>query len=99
MAGAGLRPRNDDRATRAAFGEPTLVKVDDEGFEAEVLAGATCPPQTVTLDELERLGDYRYAHTFAEERVLRGPFTDRLHLLVDLRALGEAYGDIVAARR
>jgi hypothetical protein len=89
------------------------VKVDDEGFEAEVLAGATCPPQTVTLefqtmalelteralDELERLGDYRYAHTFAEERVLRGPFTDRLHLLVDLRALGEAYGDIVAARR
>lgn len=69
------------------YGKPAFCKIDVEGFEAEVLAGLSCPIQALsfefvagTLDqallclaELERLGNYEFNAISGENRTFIHP--------------------------
>jgi FkbM family methyltransferase len=88
-------------ALAAAHGRPTLVKIDVEGFEPEVLAGLSQPVRTVvfevlpgasdaaqaSLDRLVSLGFTRFNWTIAEQAVLQADWVSAERLGRMLAAL------------
>ena len=96
------------------FGAPSFVKIDVEGAEADVLAGLSHAPRTVSFEYLPRaldlvaactarlaeLGDYRFTWSAGESFRLAGAWVTGPELVAALRtpAAQQRSGDIYASR-
>lgn len=96
----------------ARHGMPAFVKIDVEGYEAEVLAGLTVPPAALSfeivtaardaaLDALDRaaaLGFGRFRLSLGESHAWHGPWCAAAEMAGVLRALPDAAnsGDVYA---
>src|SRR5262245_46891591 len=84
------------------YGAPAFVKIDVEGFESEVIKGLTRPVKALSMEfipefigstleclqHLERLGDIRLNHSFAESMELElDEWVDCRHMAAILSAL------------
>lgn len=97
------------------FGVPTFIKIDAEGYEAEILRGLTRPVRCISIEflpaaielareaieEIERLGEYRFAYSMVESMRLEHDSwmsaTDLLRVLQAMPTDGRS-GDIYAVR-